>query len=76
MQTRAITPKVFMALPSLVQIAGFTMGIVGTVQFVNDGRAQQIADRDGFKLGKSRLRLNVGPTPFLDGGQFSLGARF
>lgn len=76
LRTDAITPKVFMALPALVQIAGFAMGIAGTIQFVNDGKAQQIADRDGFKLGKSRLRFNVAPTHFLDGGQFTLGGRF
>ncbi|MDC0669084.1 hypothetical protein [Nannocystis radixulma] len=76
LRTDAITPKVFMALPALVQIAGLAMGIAGTIQFVNDGKASRVADVDGFKLGRTRLRANVGPTPFLDGGTFMLGGRF
>lgn len=75
LNTDAITPKIFMAIPGLVQLAGLTMGIVGTVQFVNDGKRQQIADVDGFKLG-SRLRLGMQPTRLLDGGTFTLGGRF
>lgn len=76
LRTDAITPKVFMALPALVQIAGLAMGIAGTIQFVNDGKASRVADVDGFKLGTTRLRANVAPTPFLDGGTFMLGGRF
>ncbi|WP_434421995.1 hypothetical protein [Nannocystis pusilla] len=76
LRTEAITPKVFMALPGLVQIAGLAMGIAGTIMFVNDGKAQRVADVDGFKLGRTRLRANMAPTPFLDGGTFVLGGRF
>ncbi|WAS93175.1 hypothetical protein [Nannocystis punicea] len=76
LRTEAITPKVFMALPGLVQIAGLAMGIAGTIMFVNDGKAQRVADVDGFKLGRTRLRANMAPTPFLDGGTFMLGGRF
>jgi hypothetical protein len=75
LNTDAITPKIFMAIPGLVQLAGLTMGIIGTVQFVNDGKRQQIADVDGFKLGK-RMRLGMQPTRFLDGGTLTLGGRF
>jgi hypothetical protein len=75
LNTDAVTPKVFMALPGLVQLAGLTLGIIGTVQFVRDGREPRVADIDGFKLGK-KLRLGVAPTRFLDGGTFTLGARF
>lgn len=75
LNTDAITPKIFMAFPGLVQAAGLAMGIVGTVQFVSDGKRQQIADVDGFKLG-NRLRLGMQPTRFLDGGTFTLGGRF
>ncbi|MDC0722002.1 hypothetical protein [Nannocystis bainbridge] len=76
LRTEAITPKVFMALPGLVQIAGLAMGIAGTIMFVNDGKAQRVADVDGFRLGRTRLRANMAPTPFLDGGTFMLGGRF
>lgn len=76
LQTDAITPKVFMALPALVQIAGLAMGIAGTIQFVNDGKASRVADIDGFKLGSTRLRLGMQPTRFFDGGTMTLGARF
>ena len=75
LKTDAIMPKVAMALPALVQIAGFTMAVIGTAQFVADGKASRVADIDGFKLG-AKLRLNVGPTRFLDGGTLTLGARF
>ena len=47
----------------------------GTIQFVNDGKRQQIANADGFRVGK-RLRLGMQPTRFLDGGTFTLGGRF
>lgn len=76
LKTEAIIPKVFISIPALVQIAGLTMAIVGTVQFVNDGKASRVADIDGFKLGSTRLRLGVTPTRFMDGGTFTLGARF
>ena len=72
----AIIPKVFMSIPALVQIAGLSMAIAGTIQFVNDGKASRIADLDGFKLGSTRLRMGVAPTRFMDGGTFTLGARF
>lgn len=76
LRSEEITPKVFMAMPALVQIAGLAMGIAGTIQFVNDGKASRVADIDGFKLGSTRLRLGVTPTRFMDGGTFTLGARF
>jgi hypothetical protein len=75
LNTDAITPKIFMAIPGLVQAAGLAMGIAGTIQFVNDGKRQQIAGVDGFRLG-NRLRLGMQPTRFLDGGTFTLGGRF
>jgi hypothetical protein len=74
-ETDAITPKVLMAFPALVQIAGLTMGIIGTVQFVRDGREPRYVGVDGLKLG-NKLRLGVAPTRFLDGGTLTLGARF
>lgn len=74
-ETEAITPKVLMAFPALIQIAGLTMGIIGTVQFVRDGREPRYVGVDGFKLGK-KLRLGVAPTRYLDGGTLTLGARF
>ncbi|HEY8377127.1 MAG TPA: hypothetical protein VIK91_11590 [Nannocystis sp.] len=75
MKTDAITPRVLMAFPALIQLAGLTMAIVGTAQFVRDGRQPRLVDVDGIKLG-ARLRLGAGPTPFLDGGTLTLGARF
>jgi hypothetical protein len=75
MQTDAITPRVLMAFPALIQIAGLTMAIVGTAQFVRDGREPRYVGVDGFKLGK-QLRLGVAPTRVLDGGTLTLGARF
>lgn len=75
MRTEAITPKVLMAFPSFIQLAGLTMAIIGTVQFVRDGREPRYVDVDGVKLG-SKLRLGVAPTRFLDGGSLTLGARF
>lgn len=75
LNTDAITPKIFMAFPGLVQAAGLAMGIAGTIQFVNDGKRQQIADLDGFRVG-TRLRLGMQPTRFMDGGTFTLGGRF
>ncbi|MDC0715398.1 hypothetical protein [Nannocystis bainbridge] len=74
-ETDAITPKVLMAFPALIQIAGLTMGIIGTVQFVRDGREPRYVGVDGLKLG-NKLRLGVAPTRFLDGGTLTLGARF
>jgi len=74
-ETDAITPKVLMAFPALIQIAGLTMGIIGTVQFVRDGREPRYVGVDGLKLGKT-MRLGVAPTRFLDGGTLTLGARF
>lgn len=75
LNTDAITPKIFMAFPALVQIAGLTMGIIGTVQFVRDGRQNQVVNMDGFRLTR-QLRLNASPTPFFDGGSLSLRYRF
>lgn len=75
METDAITPKALMAFPALVQIAGLTMGIIGTVQFVRDGREPRYVGVDGLKLG-NKLRLGVAPTRYLDGGTLTLGARF
>lgn len=74
-ETDAITPKVLLAFPALIQIAGLTMGIIGTVQFVRDGREPRYVGADGLKLGKT-MRLGVAPTRFLDGGTLTLGARF
>lgn len=75
MRTEAITPRVLMAFPALIQIAGLTMAIVGTAQFVRDGREPRYVGVDGFKLG-TKLRLNATPTPYFDGGTVTLGARF
>ena len=75
LNTTAIMPKVFMALPGLVQIAGLAMGIAGTIQFVSDGKEPRYVGADGFKLGP-KLRLGMAPTRFLDGGTLTLGARF
>ncbi|MBZ5714841.1 hypothetical protein [Nannocystis pusilla] len=63
------------ALPGVLQLSALTMAIVGTVQYVRDGRLPQRVGADGFRLGK-RLRLGVAPTRFLDGGTLVLGARF
>ena len=66
-----------MAFPGLIQLAGLTMGIVGTVQFVRDGREPRHVGIDGLKLGRrGNLRLNAQPTRFLDGGTLQLGYRF
>jgi hypothetical protein len=62
-------------LPGVLQLVALSLAIVGTVQFVRDGRARRVADVDGLKLGK-RLRLGVTPTRFLDGGALTLGGRF
>lgn len=75
MRTDYITPKVFMAFPGLIQTAGLIMGIVGTVQFVRDGREPRYVGVDGFKL-SPKLRLGVAPTRFNDGGTLNLGYRF
>lgn len=75
--TDSFTLKALMAFPGLIQIAGLTMGIVGTVQFVRDGREPRYVGVDGFKLGPKRnLRLGMSPTRFLDGGTVHLGYRF
>ncbi len=70
-----ITPRLALAVPALVQIAGLTLGIVGTVQFVRSGRQPAVADAGGLRLGR-RARLGVAPTRFLDGGTLTLGYRF
>lgn len=75
MQTEYVTPKALMAFPGLIQTAGLIMGIIGTVQFVRDGRQPRYVGVDGLKLGP-KLRLGVAPTRFNDGGTFTLGYRF
>ncbi|WAS94620.1 hypothetical protein [Nannocystis punicea] len=62
-------------LPGVLQVVALSLAIVGTVQFVRDGRGPRVADADGFKLGK-RLRLGVTPTRLLDGGALTLGGHF
>lgn len=69
-----ITPRLVLALPALVQIAGLTLGIIGTVQF-SRSRRPTMADADGLRLGR-RARLGVAPTRYLDGGALTLGYRF
>jgi hypothetical protein len=39
------------------------MGIVGTAQFVSDGRRNQsVMNSDGFRLTRRGLRVNASPT--------------
>lgn len=66
----------FLGLAGIIQTAGLVMGIVGTAQFVADGRRQQmVLNGDGFRLTR-RLRMNANTTARNDGAMLGLHYRF
>ena len=68
--------SIFLGLSGIVQTAGLVMGIVGTAQFVADGRRQQmVLNGDGFRLSRN-LRMNAGSTPRTPGAMLGLHYRF
>lgn len=68
--------SIFLGLSGVVQTAGLIMGIVGTAQFVADGRQQQtVLNNDGFRITR-RLRMNASSTPRTPGGMVGLHYRF
>lgn len=57
--SQSATGSAFLGLSGLVQTAGLILGIVGTAQFVADGRQQQtVLNNDGFRLTRN-LRANI-----------------
>ena len=57
------TGSIFLGLVGVAQTAGLVMGIVGTAQFVADGRRHQsVMNNDGFRLTRRGLRVNASPT--------------
>ena len=57
------TGSIFLGLTGVIQTAGLIMGIVGTAQFVADGRRNQsVMNSDGFRLTRRGLRVNASPT--------------
>jgi hypothetical protein len=67
--------RLAIAFPGVLQLGALAMGIVGTVQYVRDGRDPRVVGANGFRLSK-RLHLGVVPTRLLDGGTLPLGGRF
>lgn len=70
------TGSIFLGLVGVAQTAGLVMGIVGTAQFVADGRRHQsVMNNDGFRLTRRGLRVNASPTT-RGGAMLSLNYRF
>jgi hypothetical protein len=68
--------SIFLGLSGVVQTAGLIMGIVGTAQFVADGRQQQmVLNNDGVRLTRN-LRMNVNSAPRAAGAVLGLHYRF
>ncbi|HEY0136246.1 MAG TPA: hypothetical protein VGB85_19310, partial [Nannocystis sp.] len=66
------TGTIFAVFGTLVQAAGLSMGIAGTVLFVRDGKAQQ-ARQAGLHLGRG---VHLRALPRLDGATMNLSYRF
>ena len=68
------TGKIFLGITGAIQAAGLIMGIVGTAQFVSDGKDARF-DAHGLRVGRN-LRLNAGPTDRFGGAMLDLRYRF
>ena len=68
------TGKVFLGFTGAIQAAGLIMGIVGTAQFVSDGKDARF-DAHGLRVARN-LRLNAGPTDRFGGAMLDLNYRF
>lgn len=70
------TGSIFLGLTGVIQTAGLILGIVGTAQFVADGRRNQsVMNNDGLRLTRRGLRVNATPTA-RGGAMVGLNYRF
>lgn len=72
-ESNTATGTIFAVFATLVQAAGLSMGIAGTVLFVRDGKARQAQQQVGLHLGRG-VRLRA--VPRLDGATLNLSYRF
>ena len=68
------TAKIFLGFTGAIQAAGLIMGIVGTAQYVADGRQARI-NADGFRVARN-LRVNASPTGRHAGAMIDFHYRF
>jgi len=76
-QYTTLTARFVLFLSFAGQATGLSLGIAGAVKYSRYRKSMQQAaiNADGIRLTKN-LRLNAGPTPFLDGGTAQLKMRF
>jgi len=68
------TGKIFLGFTGAIQAAGLIMGIVGTAQYVADGRQARV-NADGLRVARN-LRVNASPTGRHAGAMIDFHYRF